>query len=103
MASKDIMFGFDAEFRSIAANSAGTKLYVLVENLGALLVWNITGNANTEGFDYDETITIIEGTEDWQKVALHPDGHLLLIRSDSIRAIAFDGSVRNITKDFELR
>ena len=98
-ASEDIMFGFDAEFRSIAANAAGTKLYVLVENLGALLVWDMRSSA----FDYDETITIIEGTKDWQKVALHPDGHLLLIRSDSIRAIAINDSDRDRTKDFELR
>ena len=99
MASEDITFGFDAEFRSIAANSAGTKLYVLVENLGALLVWDMSSSA----FDYDETIAIIEGTTDWQKVALHPEGHLLLIRSDSIRAIAIDGSDRDKTKDFKLR
>ena len=99
LADEDITFGFDAEFRSIAANADGTKLYVLVENLGALLVWDISSGA----FDYDETITLIEGTADWQKVALHPDGHLLLIRSDSIRAIAFDGSNRDEAKDLELR
>ncbi len=99
MASEDITFGFDAEFRSIAANAAGTKLYVLVENLGALLVWDIRSSA----FNYDETITLIDGTADWQNVALHPDGHLLLIRSDSISAIAINGSDRDKTKDFELR
>lgn len=99
MADEDITFGFTAKFRSIAANSDGTKLYVLVENLGALLVWDIPSGA----FNYDETITLIEGTADWQNIALHPDGHLLLIHTDSIRTLAFDGSDRDKAKDFELR
>ena len=100
LASADITFGFDAKFRSIAANANGSKLYVLIENLGALLVWDI----GTGKFNYGDTITLVEGTTDWQAVARHSDGHLLVIHKNSVRALALTtAGVRDKTKDLILR
>ena len=100
VAAADVSFGFKAKFRSIASNSDGSKLYVLIENLGALLEWDMA----TGQFNYNDAITLVEGTTDWQAVALHPDGHLLAIHRNSVRAIAVttDG-VRDKTKDLILR
>ena len=84
-ASEDITFGFVAKFRSIAPNAAGDKIYVLIENLAKLLVWNTT----TDSFDYDETIDLTDGSADWQAVTLHPDGHLLVIHSNATLAQAY--------------
>ena len=80
VSSADIVFGFDAKFRSIAPNANFTRLFVLIENLGALLVWADS--------DYGKSITLIGGTSDWQSVVLHPSGHLLALQKHATRAIA---------------
>lgn len=80
VSAEDIVFGFDAKFRSIAPNASFTKLFVLIENLGALLVWSGSG--------FDDAIELIGGTSDWQSVALHPSGHLLALQKHATRAIA---------------
>lgn len=92
----DIVFGFDAKFRSIAPNANFTKLFVLIENLGALLVWG--------GSDYYDAVELIGGTSDWQSVVLHPAGHLLALQKNATRAIAVSASgKRDATKDLILR
>lgn len=94
----DIVFGFDAKFRSIATDANWTKLYVLVENLGALLVWD-----QVEA-EFGESIELVSGSTDWQAVALHPDGFLLALQKNATRAIAFSISgTRAKTKDLVLR
>lgn len=96
--SADIVFGFDAEFRSIAPSADWSKLFVLVENLGALLVWS--GNKMEAG----NTLTVVGGTRDWQSVTLHPDGHLLVLQKGATRVIAISESGnRDTTKDIVLR
>lgn len=82
LAGDDIAFGLRAEYRSITANADGSKIFVLVENLPTLLVWQ------NDAFDVDAAINIIEGTSGWQVVTMHPAGHLLLIHEMSTRAIA---------------
>ena len=98
VSADDIVFGFDAKFWSIAPNADFTKLFVLIENLGALLVWDIARKM------FVDPIELIPGSTDWQAVSLHPDGHLLVIHSKSIRALAVttDG-IRDKTKDLILR
>ena len=97
VSSADIVFGFDAKFRSIASNASFTRLFVLIENLGALLVWSGTA------FDYDNSVTLVEGTTAWQSVVLHPEGHLLAIHKKAKRAIAISSSGnREIAKDLVL-
>lgn len=96
MSGEDIVFGFDAKFRSIAPNADFTKLFVLIENLGALLVWSGSG--------FGESITLIGGTSDWQSVVLHPSGHLLALQKHATRAIAISTlGVRDQEKDLVLR
>lgn len=96
VSSEDILFGFDAKFRSIAPNANFTKLFVLIENLGALLVWSGSG--------FDNAIELIGGTSDWQSVALHPSGHLLALQKHATRAIAVSTSGdRETSKDLVLR
>ena len=98
VSSDDIVFGFDAKYRSIAPNASFTKLFVLIENLGALLVW--TGSV----FDYDNSFPLVEGSTDWQSVVLHPAGHLLVIHKRSIGALGITtAGVRDKTKDLVLR
>lgn len=99
--SEDITFGFTALFRSIAyfedSNGNG-KLAVMVENLGALLIWDMASAS------FDEPIELVAGTTDWQAVATHPDGHLLVIHKRSTLALAFSVSgTRDKTKDLVLR
>ena len=97
VSSDDIVFGFDAKFRSIAPNVSFTKLFVLVENLGVLLVWDGTKFV-------DSTVMLVEGTSDWQSVVLHSDGHLLALRKHATRAIGISASgKREATKDLILR
>ena len=101
-ATEDIEFGFNAEFRSIASNATGTKIFVLVENLGTLLVWD-TSDTNEE-FKDNEAFEIVEGTTDWQAITRHADGHLLLIHKNATRAIAFSTTgTRDRTKDLKIR
>lgn len=96
VSAEDIVFGFDAKFRSIAPNASFTKLFVLIENLGALLVWSGSG--------FDDAIELIGGTSDWQSVALHPSGHLLALQKHATRAIAVSTSGdRETSKDLVLR
>ena len=96
--SGDITFGFDAKFRSIAPDASFSKLFVLVENLGALLVWMGTK------FDYSSSFKLVEGTTDWESVMLHPDGHLLTIHKRSIAALGFTtAGVRDKSKDLVLK
>ena len=96
VSTADIVFGFDAKFRSIAPNANFTKLFVLIENLGALLVWSGSG--------FDNAIELIGGTSDWQSVVLHPAGHLLALQKNATRAIAVSASgKRDATKDLILR
>lgn len=96
VSSEDIEFGFDAKFRSIAPNATFSKLFVLIENLGALLVWSGSGFGNA--------IELIGGTSDWQSVVLHPAGHLLALQKNATRAIAVSESgVRDKTEDLVLR
>ena len=98
-ASADITFGFVASFADVASNDTGTKVYVLIENLDVLLVWDVTDAE----FKYDETIPIIRGTYGWQAVTRHPSGHLMLAHKTSNRIIAIDAGVRNTTLDIDLR
>ena len=96
--SGDINFGFDAKFKSIAPNASFNRLFVLIENLGALLVWRGTK------FDYSSSFKLVEGTTDWQSVMLHPDGHLLTIHKRSIAALGFTtAGSRDKSKDLVLR
>lgn len=96
VSSEDIEFGFDAEFRSIAPNGNFTRLFVLIENLGALLVWVDS--------DYDRPIELVAGSSDWQSVVLHPAGHLLVLQKNATRAIAVSESgKREVSKDLVLR
>ena len=80
VSSEDIVFGFDAKFRSVAPNANFTRLFLLIENLGALLVWADS--------DFGKSITLIGGTSDWQSVVMHPAGHLLALQKHATRAIA---------------
>ena len=96
VSSEDVVFGFDAKFRSIAPNANFTKLFVLIENLGALLVWSGSG--------FDDAIELIGGTSDWQSVILHPAGHLLGLQKNATRAIAIQtNGTRNKTLDLVLK
>ena len=97
--SADVSFGYSAKFRSIAANSDGSKIYVLVENLGALLVWDVSDSE----FKEDETIELVAGSADWQVVTWHPDGHLLVLRKHGTRALGFSVSgTRDVSLDFRV-
>ena len=87
LAAEDIKFGFQAQFRSIAYfedSSANKKIAVLIENLPTVLVWDMAAGALAD----DEAFDIIEGSTDWQSITRHPDGHFLLVRKRSARAIA---------------
>ncbi len=98
----DITFPFRANYRSIAYyedTNGDVKLAVVIEDLGMLLVWDIA----TATFETDTSFETIPGSRDWQSVCLHPDGHLLLIRAQSPRAIAFrTTNTRDPTKDIRL-
>ena len=97
----DITFPFRANYRSIAYYEdihGDAKLAVVIEDLGMLLVWDIA----TATFETDTAFETIPGSRDWQSVCLHPAGHLLLIRTQSPRAIAFALGTRDPTKDIRL-
>ena len=103
LAAEDIEFGFSAQFRSIAYfedSDANKKIAVLIENLPTILVWDMAAGA----FEDDKSFDIIEGSTDWQSITRHPDGHFLLVRKRSTRAIAITTSgVRDENLDIPLR
>ena len=91
MADADIVFGIMANWRGIAANTDGTVLYVLVEDLPFLLAWDMDGGeAGTGAFVPAENIPIIPGSVGWQAVALMSGDRLGLVRANSTRVVVLD-------------
>ena len=83
-AAEDIVLGGGRDYRSITANAAGTKIYVLVDGDDGALVWDVTD----EEFKDAEAFDIITGTTNWQSIFTHPAGHLLAVHSTSTYAVA---------------
>ena len=91
MADADIEFGIMANWRGIAANTDGTVLYVLVEDLPFLLAWDMDGGeAGTGAFVPAENIPIIPGSVGWQAVALMSNDRIGLVRANSTRVVVLD-------------